>query len=378
MQSLQPPRRLARQPDVAGTIRIGAHMAMIVIGLIVCVAVLDFAQVILAPVALAVIIGLMLGPLADRIEYFGIPPWISGAAIVVLFVALIAAALTGFAVPLSDWLDKLPSMWQKLQSGITHWQGVIASIAGLGEKLRHALGQEAAMRVNVEGESTVESVAYLAPAIVAQVLLFLAGLYFYIATRKRFRLSVLSLCFSRRLRWRVAHAFRDIEAQVSRYLLSITAVNIGLGVVVALAMWLLGVPSPLLWGLLAGVLNYVIYIGPAIMAFLLFGVGLASYPTLTGAVIPPAVYLLINLTEAQFVTPHVLGRTMTLNPFVVFLSIAFWIWLWGPVGGFIAVPCLLIAYAAIRNILPIRSAAVREAESGRGSRRYARAAMENS
>ncbi|PTW62933.1 putative PurR-regulated permease PerM [Breoghania corrubedonensis] len=357
MQSTQPPRRGVRHTDFEATIRTGARLSMIVLGCIVTVAVLDLAQMILAPIALAIIIGLMLGPLADRIEWLGIPPWISAAAIVVLFIALIAAAMTGFAVPLSDWLDKLPAMWQKLQSGLTHWQGVIASIAGLGEKLRHALGQEAAMRVNVEGESTVESVAYLAPAIVAQVLLFLAGLYFYIATRKRFRLSVLSLCFSRRLRWRVAHAFRDIEMLVSRYLLSITAVNIALGVVVSLAMWGLGVPSPLLWGLLAGVLNYVIYIGPAIMAFLLFGVGLASYPSLVGALIPPGVYLLVNLTEAQFVTPHVLGRTMTLNPFVVFLSIAFWIWLWGPIGGFIAVPCLLIVYAIISNILPVGTGA---------------------
>ena len=375
MQSMQTPRRLGRQPDVVATIRIGAHLSMIVLGCIVFVGVLDFAQVILAPVALAVIIGLMLGPLADRIERIGIPPWIAAAAIVVLFIALIAAALTGFAVPLSDWLDKLPSMWQKLRSGITHWQSVFASIAGLGEKLRQTLGQEAAMRVNVEDESAVESVAYLAPAIFAQVLLFLAGLYFYIATRHRFRLSVLSLCFSRRLRWRVAHAFRDIEMLVSRYLLSITAVNIGLGVVVAIAMWLLGVPSPLLWGALAGGLNYVIYIGPAIMAFLLFGVGLASYPTFGGAMIPPAVYLMINLTEAQFVTPHVLGRTMTLNPFVVFLSIAFWIWLWGPVGGFIAVPCLLIVYAVIRNILPINAPGARN-EPKRQSLRFQRNAKE--
>ena len=342
----------ARQ-DAAATLRIAAQLMTILVGLVVLVAVLDLAQMILAPVALAIIIGLMLGPLADRIERVGIPSWISAAAMVVLFVTLLGLAMTGFAVPLADWLDKLPAMWRKLQAGLTDWQGVIASVAGLGEQLRGALGQKAAMSVNVEDGSTVESVAYLAPAIFAQVLMFLAALYFYIATRKNIRLGVLSLCFSRRLRWRIAHAFRDIETLVSRYLLSITVVNIGLGIVVSLVMWALGVPSPLLWGLLAGVLNYVIYIGPAIMAFLLFGVGLASYPDITGALTPPLVYLAINLTEAQFVTPHVLGRTMTLNPFLVFLSIAFWIWLWGPVGGFIAVPCLLIVYAVVTNIVPV-------------------------
>lgn len=356
MRTRQWPRRIKRknQPNIDEIIRTGAYLAMIVMGGITLVGVLEYGQMILAPIMLAIVIGLMFGPLADRIERFGIPPWISGGAVVVLLVSLIALALAGFAVPLSDWLDKLPSMWAKLQSGLTGWRAVIASVGGLQEQIRSAIGQDAAMRVDVADESTMESVAYLAPAIVAQVLLFLAGLYFFIATRARIRISVLSVCFSRRLRWRVAHAFRDIEMLVSRYLLSITAVNIGLGVVVALALWALGVPSPLLWGMLAGVLNYVIYIGPAIMAFILFGVGLASYPTLSGALVPPFAYLLLNLIEAQFVTPHVLGHTMTLNPFVVFLSIAFWIWLWGPVGGFIAVPCLLVCYAAIRNIVPIQ------------------------
>lgn len=361
MRSKTWPRRIRRknQPDIDGLIRTAASISMILVGVVAAVVVLEYGQMILAPIGLAVVVGLMFGPLADRIERFGIPPWISGGAVILAFVFLIALALTGFAVPLSDWLDKLPSIWQRLQSGLTSWRGVIASVGGLQEQLRDALGQSAAMKVDVEDGSAVESVATLAPAIVAQVLLFLAGLYFFIATRASIRLSILSMCFSRRLRWRVAHAFRDIEMLVSRYLLSITAVNFGLGVAVALAMWACGVPSPLLWGMLAGVLNYVIYIGPAIMAFILFGVGLATYDTMSAALVPPFVYLVLNLIEAQFVTPHVVGRTMTLNPFVVFLAIAFWIWLWGPLGGFIAVPWLLVVYAAIRNIVPIQESGTR-------------------
>ena len=125
-----------------------------------------------------------------------------------------------------------------------------------------------------------------------------------------------------------------------------------LGALSVLALWACGVPSPLLWGALAGLMNFVVYIGPAIMALILFMVGLATYDTLIGSTLPPLVYLALNMIESEFITPMVIGKTMTMNPFIVFLAIAFWLWIWGPIGGFIAVPALLIVYAICMNIVP--------------------------
>ncbi|AXS42535.1 AI-2E family transporter [Breoghania sp. L-A4] len=343
-------------------------MSMVLLGVVAFVAALEYAQVVLAPVFLSVVIGLMFGPVADRIERVGIPPWISGIAVVLMFVALIGIAITGFAVPLSDWLEKLPAIWARLQSELTSWRGAIASVAGLQEQLRAAMGQPGGMRVNVEDNSAVESVVFFAPALMAQIVLFLASLYFFIATRVRIRAAVLAWCFGRHLRWRIARIFRDVEAMVSGYLLSITGVNLVLAVAVAGVFYALGIPSPLLWGMLAGVLNYVIYIGPAIMLLILTGVGLATADNPLGIMTPPLAYLALNLMEAQFVTPHVIGRTAALNPFAVFLSLAFWIWLWGPVGGFIAVPSLLVVNAILSNSLPpavsrARAARVRPASA---------------
>ncbi len=339
-------------PDLGNIITLASRLAMVPVGVVALVVSLEYAQMVLAPLFLSVVIGLMFGPLADRIERFGIPPWISGIAVVLMFVGLIGIAITGFAVPLSDWLDKLPVIWARLQSELTSWRGVFASVAGLQEQLREVMGQSGGMRVNVEDTSAVESVVFFAPALMAQIVLFLASLYFFIATRVRIRAAVLGWCFGRHLRWRVARIFRDVESMVSGYLLSITGVNILLGVAVSGVFYLVGVPSPLLWGMMAGVLNYVIYIGPAVMLLILTGVGLATADTAVDIVTPPLAYMALNLMEAQFVTPHVIGRTVALNPFVVFLSLAFWIWLWGPVGGFIAVPSLLVISAILTNTLP--------------------------
>lgn len=361
-------RPRAARTDVESLIKTSARLAVIGAGLVAMVVALDLGQMLLAPVALAIVIGLMFGPVADRLERVGLPPTVSAALVVILFVILVAMLLAGFAFPLSDWIDRIPVIWAKLRSEITDWQGLISSISGLQEQIRSMMGGKG-QTVSVSEDNTMENVAFLAPAIIAQFLIFLASMYFFMATRHGIRVFILSLCFDRRLRWRVAHVFRDVEYLVSRYLLSITAVNAGLGVFVALGMWLAGIPSPLLWGLLAFGLNYIIYIGPMIMVAILLGVGLAT-ATGWGILAPPAIYLFFNFLEAQFVTPHVIGRAMTLNPFIVFISLAFWIWLWGPIGGFIAVPMLLIGFAVINNVL------INERGIARGRKTPARPAVE--
>jgi predicted PurR-regulated permease PerM len=145
-----------------------------------------------------------------------------------------------------------------------------------------------------------------------------------------------------------------VEILISRYLLTITAVNVCLGVAVTLALWAVGMPSPALWGVLAVVLNYVMYVGPAMMALILLSISLATRQGGIDIIAPPAVYLGLHFIESQFITAQVLGVTMTMNPFLVFLSLAFWIWLWGPIGGFIAVPSLLVIYALLRNTVQMR------------------------
>lgn len=317
--------------------------SVIIIAAIALATALDVAQVIFAPLCLSIVVGSIFGPAADRLGRIGVPSWLSAALMVTLFLLLILSAGAAFVVPLSDWLDKLPLIWSRLQSQLITWQGIFTSISSLQEELRNAMGQSGGMQVSVDDTSPVESVFYFAPTFVAQMILFLASLFFFILTRPRLMKSALELSSDSESRRCIATAVRTIEARLSTYLFSITLVNIGLGATVSLAMWLIGVPSPLLWGVLAGMLNYVIYIGPALMVLVMTCVGLVIGDTAFAILLPPLVYLAINLIEAQFVTPLVLGRTMTLNPFLVFLTIAFWIWLWGPVGGFVAVPLLLTA-----------------------------------
>lgn len=328
------------------------RVALIFIGFLALLVALREGQVFLGPITLAIVIGLMFGPVADRVERFGVPPALSAGVVVLMLIGIIAAGVTLFAVPLSEWVARAPMIWDKLQEQLANLQGPLEAVTAFQAQISSILGSDSAMAVTVEDGGQMIGVALLAPAIMAQVLIFLASLYFFLATRDHIRISVLSLCVSRRMRWRTAHVFRDVEAKVSRFLLSITFINACVGCAVSLAMWAIGMPSPILWGAMAAVLNYIPYVGQGVMVLVLLAVGLGTQTGLENILLPVGCYVAINFIEGQIVTPHFIGRTMTLNPFVIFLSITFWLWAWGPVGGLVAVPTLLIATSIMAHALP--------------------------
>ncbi|MBT1157499.1 AI-2E family transporter [Aminobacter anthyllidis] len=329
----------------------GAQVSIIFIGIVVTVFALHAGEFILTPIGLGVVIGLMLGPLASRLERFKVPPALSAAIVFLLFIVSVGIFALLISSPLSFWLQRLPQIWAQLATQLSDLKGPLETFKSMRDQLRQVTGGEG-VSVSVDEGMGVETMATLAPAVIAQVLLFFASLYFFVATRYQTRTAILRVCFNRRLRWRVAHIFRDVERLVSQYLLSITVINFAEGLTVGIGLYLLGVPSAPLWGALAIVTNFVPFVGPLVMVAILFAVGLTEFDTLGASLLPVALYLGVNTIEGQFVTPLVIGRTMTLNPFVVLLALAFWIWLWGAIGGFIAIPALLVGYAIIRNVLP--------------------------
>ncbi len=343
--------RLPPKSSVELLLARGAQVSTIIMGVVVAIFALASGEYILAPASLGVVVGLMFGPVATNLERRGLAPALSATLVLLIFILLIFLFTLAVATPLSFWVSRLPQLWADLQLQLSELKGPLEAIKNMRNQLRELAGGEG-LTVSVDEGMGFESMAVLAPAIIGQVLIFFACLYFFIATRHQTRTAMLKLCLNRRLRWRVAHIFRDVERMVSRYLLSISVINVLEGLAVGVGLALIGVESAALWGALAAISNFIVFIGPAVMMAVLFMVGLAEFDTLGGSFLPVAVYLGINVIESQFVTPAVLGRTMTLNPFVVVLALVFWIWLWGPLGGFIAIPALLVVYAVIRNIVP--------------------------
>jgi predicted PurR-regulated permease PerM len=187
--------------------------------------------------------------------------------------------------------------------------------------------------------------AVLTPA-ASQSILFIGAFLFHLIYQERIHNTAVLLLSDRQARLTALRTLRDIDENMTTYFSTFTIVNFCLAVVTILLTWLVGLPNPLLWGVLAGLLNYIPYLGPTIVVATLAIVGLITLPSLSEAAVAPLIYVGIATVEGHFLTPAIMGKRLELNPFSVFLAIAFCTWLWGPIGAFLAVP-LLIALTVI-------------------------------
>ena len=295
---------------------------------------LSFGQAVFAPLLLAFVIGVVLAPVTDRISAVGVPRL--AATVLVLAGTLGAITVLGLALEPVVWrlVDRLPQIWLQLRETLIDVRGALG-----GFDLEAGLAGDAAG----EAEDAVPSLTdalFLAPAVAAQVLIFVGALFFFLLSR----VEVYDYLSRHRV---LSDRPRDVgrillvaESRVSSYFLTILCINAVFGSIVCLAMWLVGMPSPYVWGLVAFLFNFILYLGPITVAVLLL---IAGSMTFTGlqVFVPAAVFVGLNSLEGQFVTPALVGRTLHVSPLLVFLSLVFWLWLWGPLGGFIAIPLLV-------------------------------------
>jgi predicted PurR-regulated permease PerM len=213
-------------------------------------------------------------------------------------------------------------------------------------------GQAPALRVEQSSGGILSGIfSTLTPA-VTQFILFFGALIFYLIYQKEIRTSLVRVVRDRATRLTVLRLLGDVEDNMTIYFGTFTIVNVCLGIATTFMTWACGLPNPLLWGVLAAVINYVPYVGPAITTATLFVAGLLTFPSLYSAALAPLIYIGMTTVEGQFITPTIIGHRLTLNPFLVFLSIAFWTWLWGPIGAFLAVPLVMTGKILIRHAFP--------------------------
>ena len=149
---------------------------------------------------------------------------------------------------------------------------------------------------------------------------------------------------------------------LASYYRVVTIVNFGLGVATGIAMAILGMPQPYLWGIIAALVNYVPYAGPVVGTGVLLIVSLITFDEAIYILLPPLTYVVLTSIEGYFVTPTLVGRALHLNPFMVLLAVVFWGWLWGVPGAFLAVPMLifmlrLMALPRLMRGVPVRQPA---------------------
>jgi predicted PurR-regulated permease PerM len=298
------------------------------------------------PVTAALVIAIALVPLLEWFERRGIPSKLSAALCVVLFLLAAIFAIGSIVVPASDWVAQVPTKIGKVRSALEpvfdlykNLDRFIDRVANQIE-LTHA---SHARTVTVEQPNSLMGLlATSAPHLLIQLFFSLLVIFFFLAgwTAMRKRTIVSRGSFEGALT--TARVIQQVVDATSTYLGTITLINIGLGALTAGALWLLGMPSPIMWGGIVAVANYIPYLGPIASALLLFLGGLMIFPDIWGAMAPPAVFICFHLVEANFFTPMVVGHRLTISPLAILISLSFWAWVWGTTGALLAVPLLII------------------------------------
>jgi predicted PurR-regulated permease PerM len=322
--------------------------ANIGIFLILLGGVLYFGGEILLPILMAAVVSLTLAPLIKAGARHGISPWISSLLIVALAVGALALAATALAGPVSQWIGRAPQIGATVKQKLSVLEPPLAAL----RELQTSLFGGGVSAPAAGGPSVVlPVVAFVTPA-VGELMLFFGVLLFFLVGQIGLRNRLVLMFSHQEARLRLLRIFNDIEKNLAGYLAVVTMINAALGLIVGVGAWLVGLPDPAIFGLLAALLNYVPYVGPAIMMITMFGVGLVTFPSLGHALIAPGALLGLCTVEGHFITPAIIGRRITLNPLLVVLSLAFWTWMWGPLGALLAAPVAIVGLVVFSHLFP--------------------------
>jgi predicted PurR-regulated permease PerM len=324
-----------------------ARLATVGIFLLLFGAFLYFGRTILLPIVSAAVIALTLAPVVKAAKRFGISPWITALLIVVCVLGVFSLAVSAMAVPISEWIGRAPEIWSSIKEKFAVLEGPLAAARQLQTSL---FGTSAAPGISAPG-MVLPVVAFVTPA-AGELLLFFAALIFLLAGQFELRAQLFSLFTERDAKLRFLKIMNDIERNLTSYVLMVTIINAVLGTIVALGAFALGFPHPVIAGVLAALLNYVPYVGPAAMVVILFGVGLVTFPSLGHALVAPIGFIALATAEGNFITPTIIGHRVTLNPLMILLALAFWMWMWGPVGAFLAAPLSIIGLVVFNHLYP--------------------------
>lgn len=308
---------------------------------------LFYTMYFLRPVLLPVVLGLLLSylfrPGVRALANIGINPHIGAAILLIGVVGITGYGISYLATPAAGWLEKAPYGLSQLQQKLLPLKRPMAQMAeasGEIEKLTSPQADAPRPVVEVRQNRMSDTLYGRTPEFLVSAVLLLILLYFLLAYDAVFLGKLIRLMPTLRDKKRAVTIAHEIEAHVSKYLLTVTLINIGLGIAVGTTVGLMGLSNPVMWGTMVALLNFVPYLG-ALTGILCMTIGaVLSFDSLSYALAFPAIYLFIATIEGNFVTPHVMGRSLTLNPVIILLSLTFWGWMWGIAGIILAVPIL--------------------------------------
>lgn len=337
-----PTEALVEEISSAPRLRNRLQIAIVVILLLYTCAI---AEAVVVPVLIAMLFGLMLAPPVRLLERSRVPRALSSLVLVLLMIAIIGGAVSALASPARAWIGRMPGAMVRIETVMKDlrrpFQMATEATREIGKITQ--LGDAPPVRVVDSGPSPFAAALSAAPAVIGGIVITIVLTFLFLLHGDELLRKFVTLAPHLRAKRDLVEATRTAQSEISMYVITVTLINAGLGLATALALWLLHVEDPLLWGGVAALLNYAPFIGPMVTAAALLVVGFAEAPTPALALAPPAAFLFLHLLEGQLLTPHLVGRRLALDPVMVFIAMLVLGWMWGVAGFLLAVPLLTCA-----------------------------------
>ncbi len=330
---------------------ISALVVLLAIGLFLALPfVLSIGSVVFLPLVTAIILTIVLSPLADKLAQFGLPNFLASLLALLLLLAILALALSAVLRPALTLFQDMPAMVDRIGQHFSEMRGTLAWFTRLNEKVADIAGASQGQKVVLAGPTMLEQLAFATPTVLLEVLLTFLMAFFMIEARVRMRRKLLLERQHFGATLKAARVMRDVQDRVGSYILTVGLINTAVGLVVTFGAWIFGMPYPVMWGGLAALLNFLPYVGPMAMIALLtlFGLGTADAPLV--GLIPAAAYLGLHTIESNLVTPAVLGARFTMNPVLILFALSYFSWIWGMTGALLSVPLLLTITALVEHL----------------------------
>jgi predicted PurR-regulated permease PerM len=297
------------------------------------------------PVTAALVIAIALVPLLEWLERRGLPSGLAAFVCLLLFVGAANVAIASIVLPAAEWVRLVPERIGRIRETLAPILEVYSDLERFINNIvdEFGAGADAPRTVALETpNSMLDIIATSAPHAAIQMFFALLVIFFFLSgwSRMRRRTIVARTSFDGAMT--TARAIQQVVDATSTYLGTITVVNVAMGLVVSFILYMLEMPTPLMWGGIVAVLNYVPYLGPIASVLLLAFGGLLAFTDPWYAFLPALSFAMIHLIEANVVTPMLVGRRLTINPLLILVALSFWAWVWGTTGALLAVPLLII------------------------------------
>jgi predicted PurR-regulated permease PerM len=315
---------------------------------------LYFAASLILPIYLAALLSLVLSPLVRGLERAWVPPPLGAAIVLIVVFAGVGYAFSLLMPPATEWMSRGPGAVAQIEQRLRVVKQPLEQMTKATQKVEQLTEVEGSQTPTVELRqmSLAETLFSGTRTLLMQGGLVVVLLYFLLSA-DGFLNRVVTILPLPQSDTKGKQLLRHVESEISRYLLTISLINAGLAAVVTVVMHAFGLPSPLLWGVMGGILNFIPFVGAMASAAVIGIVSLLTFDDLGRALLPPLAFIALTSLEGFFVTPTLIGRRMTFGPIPILLAVFVGSWLWGVAGALIAVPTLAIGKIVYEHIAPI-------------------------